>query len=184
MIVVMILASFGFVILYRFYQPMVRATIICGRDSMNEVNYLCTEYDGIEEEIQFVGVNYDRIIYKYRFPLSSIVGDFYTKLKSVTHGHGSFDYEECGWDKIDLVRVQILINKKPVGPLSVLCDKKRAYSIGRELCQRLGKAISRQLFEVNIQAMANGKIISKVRLAPYRKDVLIKAYVNIILCIY
>ena len=157
---------------------MVRATIICSREDMEEVNYLCVEYDGIEEEIQFVGINYDRIIYKYRFPLSSIVGDFYTKLKSVTHGHGSFDYEECGWDKIDLVEVKILINKKPVGPLSVLCDKKRAYSIGRELCQRLSKAISRQLFEVNIQAMAAGKIISKARLAPFKKDVIMGTYVE------
>lgn len=157
---------------------MVKATIICSRDTMNEVNYLCTEYDGIEEEIQFVGINYDRIIFKYRFPLSSIVGDFYTKLKSVTHGHGSFDYEECGWDKINLVQVQIMINQKPVGPLSVLCDKKRAYPIGRQLCERLGKAISRQLFDVSIQAKADGKIIAKTRIAPFRKDVLIKAYVK------
>ena len=156
---------------------MVRATIICGKESMEEVGFLCTEYDGIEEEVQFVGVSYDRIIFKYRFPLSGIVGDFYTKLKSVTRGHGSFDYEECGWEEIDLVQVRMLINKKAIGPLSVLCDRKRAYDLGRELCQRLGKAISRQLYEVNIQAMADGKIISKVRLAPYRKDVLIKAYV-------
>eukprot|EP01083_Nonionella_stella_P077305 211019_1 len=158
-----------------FYQPMVRATIICEKDSMNEVNYLCNEYDGIEEEIQFMGIDYDRIIYKYRFPLSSIVGDFYTKLKSVSHGHASFDYEECGWDDINLVQVRILINKKSIGPLSVLCDQKRAYTIGKELCQRLGKSIHRQLYEVNIQAVADGKIVSKVRLQPFRKDVLIKA---------
>ena len=150
---------------------------MCSKDSIDEVNYLCTEFDGIEEEMQFVGMNYDRVIYKYKFPLSSIVGDFYTKLKSVTHGHGSFDYEECGWDTINLVQVLMLINKKPIGPLSVLCDKSKAYDIGKELCQRLGKAISRQLYEVNIQAMADGKIISKYRLPPFRKDVLIKAYV-------
>ena len=162
---------------FRFYQPMIRATLICDKENMDEVSYLCNEHDGIEEEIQFVGINYNRIIFRYRFPLSRIVGDFYTKIKSVTHGHGSFDYEECGWEEINLVQVKILINKKSVGPLSVLCDKNRSYDIGKELCQRLSKAIKRQLYEVNIQAMVGGKIISKTRLAPYRKDVLIKAYV-------
>ncbi|ETO29317.1 GTPase, partial [Reticulomyxa filosa] len=158
-----------------FLQPMVRVTVMFPAKFLDDMLRLLTHTGGVEEELNYVGQNLDTIVCKYKFPLNKIVTDFYSSVHSITHGLGSFDYEECGWEPIDLVQVRILINKKSIGPLSVLCEREKAMHIGRTLCEKLADVISRELFEVNIQAVLGGKIIAKRRLQAHRKNVLEKA---------
>ena len=102
--------------------------------------------------------------------------EFYGELKGLSSGYASFDYEISGYEPADLVKMDILLNGKPVDALSIIIHKDRAYYIGRDLTQRLQKVIHRQLFEVIIQAAIGAKIIARERVAPLRKDVTAKCY--------
>ena len=117
-----------------------------------------------------------RVILKYRLPLNEVATDFYDQLKSFSSGYASFDYEEAGYEPSNLVKMDILLNGKPVDALSTIVHKDKAYYIGRDLAERLKKAIPRQLFEVIIQAAIGAKIIARERVAPLRKDVTAKCY--------
>ncbi len=118
----------------------------------------------------------ERIILKYKLPLNEVATNLYDQLKSLSSGYASFDYEEAGYEPSDLVKMDVLLNGKPVDALSVIVHKDNAYYIGRELAQRLKKAIHRQLYEVIIQAAIGAKIIARERVAPLRKDVTAKCY--------
>ena len=116
------------------------------------------------------------VILKYRLPLNEVATDFYDDLKSLSSGYASFDYDEAGFEPSDLVKMDILINGKPVDALSIIVHRDKAYHVGKAITEKLKTAIHRQLFEVVIQAAIGSKIISKDRVAPLRKDVTAKCY--------
>lgn len=157
----------------KFFQPMVHGTIIAPEDMMGNVLRLCDEHHGEQMGTEFIGGG--RIIMKYDFPLATIIADFYSKLKSISGGLASFDYDEAEWTELNLNKIDTLINGKPVGALSVLTSKEESYAVARRLVDKLQKQISRQQFEVVIQAAVGTKIIARARLAAYRKDVLDKS---------
>ena len=156
------------------YEPIISATIILPKQYLGNVLKLCEEKRGIQQDMSYLDEG--RIILKYKLPLNEVATDFYDQLKSLSSGYASFDYEEAGYEPSDLVKMDVLLNGKPVDALSVIVHKDNAYYIGRELAQRLKKAIHRQLYEVIIQAAIGAKIIARERVAPLRKDVTAKCY--------
>jgi len=117
-----------------------------------------------------------RVIIRFEVPLQELITDFFDTLKSVTRGYGTLDYEFIGFKKADIVKVDILINKKPIDALSFMAHEDKAYYIARTMLEKMRKVIPRQMFEVSLQAAVGGKIIAKERIVPYRKDVLAKCY--------
>jgi len=156
------------------YEPVIDATIILPTQYLGSVLKLCHDKRGVQKSIEYL--NEDRIILKYRLPLNEIATDFYDDLKSITSGYASLDYEEAGYQESDLVKMDILINGKPVDALSTIVYRDNAYHIGRELVDKLKKVIPRQLFEVIIQAAIGAKIIARQSISQLRKNVIAKCY--------
>ena len=156
------------------YEPVIDATIIVPKEYLGNLIKLCEEKRGIQKGMSYLDEG--RVILKYRLPLNEVATDFYDQLKSLSSGYASFDYEEAGYEPSNLVKMDILLNGKPVDALSVIVHKDNAYHIGRDLTERLKKAIPRQLYEVIIQAAIGAKIIARERVAPLRKDVTAKCY--------
>ena len=127
----------------------------------------------IQKNLSYAG---PRAMVEYKIPLNEVVFDFYDRLKSITKGYASFDYELIGYEINDLVKVNVMINGDPVDALSLIVHKERAQSRGRTLCERLKKLIPRQQFKVAIQAAIGGKIIARETVASFRKDVTQKLY--------
>jgi GTP-binding protein LepA len=155
-------------------EPIIDATIIVPKEYLGNIIKLCEDKRGIQKELRYL--DEQRLILKYRLPLNEVATDFYDQLKSMSSGYASFDYEEAGHQAADLVKMDILLNTKPVDALSIIVHKDKAYYIGRDLCERLSKVIPRQLFEVVIQAAVGAKILARSRVAPLRKDVTAKCY--------
>lgn len=156
------------------YEPIIDATIIVPSTYLGGVLRLCEERRGIQQDMTFLEAT--RVILKYKLPLNEIATDFYDELKSLSSGYASFDYEQSGYEPAKLVKMDILLNSKAVDALSCIVHADSAYNIGRELAERLRKAIPRQLYEVVIQAAIGAKIIARERIAPLRKDVTAKCY--------
>ncbi len=156
------------------YEPMITATIIVPQTYLGNIINLCEEKRGVQTDLSYL--DEERIILKYKLPLNEVATDFYDQLKSLSSGYASFDYEEAGYEPADLVKMDILLNKKAVDALSVIVHKDKAYYLGRDLAEKLRKAIPRQLFEVAIQAAIGAKIIARESVAPLRKDVTAKCY--------
>lgn len=116
------------------------------------------------------------MVLTYQLPLNEVVVDFYPRLKSLSQGYASMDYEFIGYQPAELVRLDILINRQPVDSLSLIVHRSKAYVIGRKLVKRLREAIPRQQFEVALQAAIGNRIIARETIKPYRKDVLAKLY--------
>ncbi len=154
-------------------EPMVRATIMVPDTYLGSVLKLCTERRGEQEDLTYVG---NRAMVVYKIPLSEIVFDFYDRLKSITSGYASFNYELIGYAPSDLVKVQILINEEPVDALSFLCHRSAAEARGRQICERLKDLIPRHLFKIPLQAAIGGRIVARETIAPMRKDVTAKCY--------
>eukprot|EP01083_Nonionella_stella_P208457 756455_1 len=153
-----------------FQQPIINATILIPEKYVGGVLNLCREYQGEHKNTNYLDGG--RVMIKYTFSLRRIVEDFYSRLKSVTQGYASFDYEQCGYETRDLVRVDTRINSRVVDALSAICERPDADKIGRKLAARLKDVIKRQQFEVVIQAVVFNKVIARARIPPYRKDVL------------
>ncbi len=158
----------------KILEPVIDATIIVPKQYLGNILKLCEEKRGVQQDLSYL--DEQRIILKYRLPLNEVATDFYDQLKSLSSGYASFDYEEAGYEPAKLVKMDILLNGKPVDALSTIVHKDKAYYIGRELTGRLKKVIHRQLFEVIIQAAIGAKIIARDRVAPLRKDVTAKCY--------
>tara|TARA_Y100000741_G_scaffold313242_2_gene258122 strand:- start:239 stop:2041 length:1803 start_codon:yes stop_codon:yes gene_type:complete len=154
-------------------EPWIKSTVIVPDKYLGSVLELCISKRGIQEELTYTGT---RAMIVYKLPLNEVVFDFYDRLKSITQGYASFDYEIVGYEKNDLVRVNVMINGDPVDALSLIVHRDRSQKRGRALCERLKELIPRQQFKVAIQAAIGGKIIARETVASFRKDVTQKLY--------
>jgi GTP-binding protein LepA len=134
---------------------------------------LCTERRGQQLDLTYVG---NRAMAVYKLPLNEIVFDFYDRLKSVSRGYASFDYEISEYTESDLVKVSILVNAEPVDALAFIVHKSNAESRGRNICQRLKDLIPRQMFQIAVQAAIGGRVVARETISAMRKDVLAKCY--------
>lgn len=150
-------------------EPFVNATIISPKDYIGEIMKLANGKRGEFVDMQYISV--ERVEIKYVLPLSEIIVDFFNLLKSISAGFASLDYELKGYKPSDLVKLDIIVAGSPVDELSTIVHKEKAYTLGRELATKLRKLISRENFEIAIQAAIGKRIIAKERIAPYRKDV-------------
>ena len=158
----------------RIEEPMVKATIITPTEYIGPVMELCQEKRGRFGNISYLSPV--RALLTYDLPLAEILVDFFDKLKSRTRGYASLDYEYKGHEAADLVKLDILLNGKPVDALSTIIHQDRAYVHGRALVSKLRELIPRQLFEIPIQAAVGSRVISRESVKPLRKDVLAKCY--------
>jgi elongation factor 4 len=155
-------------------EPMIKATIITPKEFLGNILKLCQERRGEQKDLSYLDEK--RVVLSYILPLNETVLDFYDKLKSCSAGYASFDYEEAEYAPSKLVKMNILLNGKPVDALSVIVHKDKAYYLGRALAQKLRKVIHRQMFEVAIQAAIGAKVIARETVAALRKDVTAKCY--------
>ena len=154
-------------------EPWIKATILVPDDFLGPVLQLCTERRGEQIELTYAG---SRAMAVYRLPLNEVVFDFYDRLKSISRGYASFDYDMDGFSESDLVKVQILVNTEPVDALAFICHRSQADYRGRAICGRLKDLIPRQLFKIPIQAAIGGKVIARETISAMRKDVTAKCY--------
>eukprot|EP00752_Nemacystus_decipiens_P013252 g11741.t1 len=157
----------------RIEEPWIKATIMLPDEYLGPVLQLCTERRGEQVDLTYVG---NRAMVVYNLPLNEVVFDFYDRLKSVSRGYASFDYEMIGYREGDLVKVSILINGDPVDALAMICHRTQAEYRGRQICGRLKDLIPRQLFKVALQAAIGGKVIARETIGALRKDVTAKCY--------
>jgi GTP-binding protein LepA len=154
-------------------EPWIKATILVPDAYLGSVLALCEERRGIQKDLTYAG---NRAMVVYRLPLNEVVFDFYDRLKSVSRGYASFDYQIDDYAEGELVLMNILVNGEPVDALAVIVHRSQAERRGRALCERLKDLIPRQLFAVAIQAALGGKVIARETVKPLRKDVLAKCY--------
>ena len=155
-------------------EPMVKAEIMVTSEFIGTIMDLCQERRG-----EYLGMEYieeTRAVLHYRLPLNEIIYDFFDALKSRSRGYASFDYEMDGYQRSELVKLDILVNKEEVDALSFIVHADTAYERGRKMCEKLKEEIPRQLFEIPIQAAIGGKIIARETVRAMRKDVLAKCY--------
>jgi GTP-binding protein LepA len=157
----------------RIDEPWIKATIMVPDEYLGSVLNLCTERRGEQVDLTYAG---NRAMVVYKLPLNEIVFDFYDRLKSITRGYASFDYQIEEYREGDLAKVTILVNAEPVDALGMIVHQGRAESRGRILCSRLKDLIPRQLFKIAIQAAIGGKIIARETVSAMRKDVTAKCY--------
>jgi GTP-binding protein LepA len=158
----------------RIEEPIVLATIHCPKEYVGNVLKLCEERRGVQKDISFHGL--ERAVIQYELPLNEIVLDFHDRLKSMTKGYASFDYEITGYSEADLVRLDIKLNGDPVDALGVIVHRSKAFFRGRELTEKLKELIDRQMFEIAIQACIGAKVIARSTVKALRKNVTAKCY--------
>ena len=154
-------------------EPWIKATIFVPDEFLGPILSLCTERRGEQVELTYVGA---RAMVVYKLPLNEVVFDFYDRLKSISRGYASFDYQMDNYITGDLVRMSVLVNAEPVDALSMVVHASQAETRGRELCTRLKDLIPRQLFKIPVQAAIGGKIIARETISAMRKDVTAKCY--------
>jgi GTP-binding protein LepA len=155
-------------------EPFVNITIFVPQAYIGSVLDLCQEKRGIQKEFTYIGK--DRIKVVYETPLNEILWDFYDRLKSISKGYASMDYEFAGYRESDLIRLDILLNGEAVDALSLIVHRDKAYYKGRQIAEKLREVIPRQLYEVVVQAAIGSKIIARESVKALRKDVLAKCY--------
>ena len=154
-------------------EPRIKATILVPDEYLGAVLKLCEDRRGIQLDLTYAG---SRAMVVYDLPLNEVVFDFYDRLKSVTKGYASFDYQMTGYRQDNLVKMQILVNEEPVDALSIMVHRDRAEARGRAMCEKLKDLIPRHMFKIPIQAAIGGKVIARETLAALRKDVTAKCY--------
>jgi GTP-binding protein LepA len=158
----------------RIEEPFIRAQIITPPDYIGNVMKISNERRGILKNTSYIDPSRADIVYE--FPLSEVIFDFFDKLKSVSRGYASLDYEFAGYRESNLVKLDILINGEPLDALSTIVHKERAFDQGKNLCGKLRRLIPRQMFEVIIQASIGHKVIARESVKALRKNVLAKCY--------
>src|SRR5690606_5548026 len=154
-------------------EPWIKATIMVPDEYLGHVLKLCEDKRGVQTDLTYAG---NRAMVVYRLPLNEVVFDFYDRLKSVTRGYASFDYEIDSYQESDLVKMTILVNGEPVDALAMIVHRDQAESRGRQLCERLKDLIPRQLFKIALQAAIGGKVVARETISALRKDVTAKCY--------
>ncbi len=154
-------------------EPRIKATILVPDEYLGDVLKLCQDRRGIQQDLTYAG---SRAMVVYDLPLNEVVFDFYDRLKSVTKGYASFDYQMTGYRTDNLVKMSILVNDEPVDALSMMVHRDRAESRGRAMCEKLKELIPRHMFKIPIQAAIGGKVIARETLSALRKDVTAKCY--------
>lgn len=155
-------------------EPYVRARIMAPSEYIGPIMTLGTERRGIYKNMSYI--DQARVEFDWEFPLGEIILDFFDRLKTVTRGYASLDYEMLGYRRSDLVKLDMLINGEPIDAFSVIIHKDKAYEFGKKIAEKLQTLIPRQLYEVAIQAAIGSKIISRSSVKALRKDVLAKCY--------
>lgn len=155
-------------------EPVVKAEIMVTSEFIGAIMDLCQERRGIYEGMEYIEET--RAVLRYTLPLNEIIYDFFDALKSRSRGYASFDYEMSGYERSELVKLDILINKEEVDALSFIVHSGTAYERGRKMCEKLKEEIPRQLFEIPIQAAIGSKVIARETVKAMRKDVLAKCY--------
>jgi GTP-binding protein LepA len=154
-------------------EPWIRATIMTPDEYLGSVLKLCQDKRGVQADLSYAG---SRAMVVYDLPLNEVVFDFYDRLKSVSKGYASFDYEMTDYKVSDLVKMQILVNGEPVDALSMLVHRTRAESRGRAICEKLKDVIPPHMFQIPVQAAIGGRIIARETIRALRKDVTAKCY--------
>jgi len=158
-------------------EPWIEATIYTPDEYLGAILKLCQDRRGIQKGLTYVGSGaHQRAQIKYELPLNEVVFDFYDRLKSISRGYASFDYEQIGHREGDLVKMSILVNEEPVDALSMITHRGTAEQRGRGMCERLKELIPRHLFKIPIQAAIGGKVIARETISAMRKDVTAKCY--------
>jgi len=154
-------------------EPWIKATIYTPDEYLGGILKLCQDRRGVQRDLTYVGGRAQVI---YELPLNEVVFDFYDRLKSISRGYASFDYEQIGLRPGDLVKMNILVNAEPVDALSMIVNRAQSEPRGRQLCERLKDLIPRHMFKIPIQAAIGGKVIARETISALRKDVTAKCY--------
>ena len=154
-------------------EPRIKATILVPDEYLGDVLKLCQERRGVQQDLTYAGT---RAMTVYDLPLNEVVFDFYDRLKSVTKGYASFDYQMTGYQEDNLVKMSVLVNDEPVDALSMMVHRERAEMRGRAMVEKLKDLIPRHMFKIPIQAAIGGKVIARETLSAMRKDVTAKCY--------
>ncbi|HYS07873.1 MAG TPA: translation elongation factor 4 [Myxococcales bacterium] len=158
----------------KLMEPMLLAHIYVPNEYVGAVLQLCQDRRGVQKDIKYLGTK--RVQITYEIPLAEVVFDFFDKLKSISRGYASLDYEPLGYQEADLVKLDILINGEPVDALSTIVHRDRAYQRGRVICEKLKEEIPKQMYEVAIQAAIGSRVIARETQKALRKNVLAKCY--------
>ncbi|MEO1241702.1 MAG: translation elongation factor 4 [Pseudomonadota bacterium] len=154
-------------------EPWIKATIMAPDDYLGGILKLCEDRRGIQQDLTYAG---SRAMVVYELPLNEVVFDFYDRLKSVSKGYASFDYQIIDHRPGDLVKMQLLVNEEPVDALSIIVHRDKAEARGRSMCEKLKDLIPRHMFKIPIQAAIGGRVIARETIAALRKDVTAKCY--------
>jgi GTP-binding protein LepA len=154
-------------------EPIIRANILVPQAYLGGVITLCIEKRGVQKDMQYTG---SQVSLNYELPLSEVVLDFFDRLKSISRGYASFDYEFLRFDPADLVKLDVLINGDKVDALSIIVHKDLSQNRGRDLVEKMKDLIPRQMYEVAIQAAIGAKIIARSTVKALRKNVIAKCY--------
>ena len=155
-------------------EPYIASGIISRSEYVGGILQLAEERRGEQKSLQYLTT--DRVLIEYDFPLAEVIHDFYDRLKSVSRGYASFDYNMSGYRRSDLVKLDILINGEPVDALSLIVHRDKAYARGKSLVEKMKDLIPRQLFEVVLQAAIGSRIIARESIRPISKNVIAKCY--------
>ena len=154
-------------------EPWIKATIMSPDEYLGGILKLCEERRGIQQDLTYAG---SRAMVVYELPLNEVVFDFYDRLKSISKGYASFDYQMVEHRPGDLVKMQVLVNEEPVDALSIIVHRDKAQVRGRAMCEKLKDLIPRHLFKIPVQAAIGGRVIARETIAAMRKDVTAKCY--------
>jgi GTP-binding protein LepA len=155
-------------------EPIIAATIHTPQEYVGNLITLCQERRGVQTGIDYVGDN--RVILRYDLPLAEVVFGFYDRLKTMSRGYASLDYEMKSYVTSDLVRLDLLVNGDRVDALSIITHRERSYERGRDLCEKMKDLIPRQMFEVAVQAAIGSRVIARTTVKALRKNVTAKCY--------